>query len=1032
MKLDLKKIIIPGLISVFSMSTIIGTTFALFTDKNETVINVQSGQIITSVNIDNLEAYSAKKDDGGTLIDENGAKYSYEQQQGLYFANGGAIETNNNNLLIKKITPGDRVDGKLVYTNSSNIKTKYRIRIETREDDYLLASALEIKIDGHNTAALASYYSAWFDVPAQDQTSYVREVLFSITMPIDKQNEYQDKECEYTFRVETVQGNAETSGSETYNQIASQMTLLNSSDLNVVTDAYNNTTTTLANNKNIEVTAPNSSSTVVVNIPEGVKLNNDANGLALVVAKAEETNFSVDNGETIDNVYNIDVAGLANDNTSLITVTVPYTSSIAPAKIIHLKDNGTKEEILPYSELNPNGFNYAGGYITFKTSTFSSFAVITQAGKIYFNQKWPQVYAYMRNDTKNNGAFPGVEITGNVHIADNGLGVSVLEVDPLDYKHVAFSNGSGTQTVDINITPNAVYWITTQNNEGKFNVQEVDYTDAYKNIYFTSNAGWTDVYAYLWKEGAAQTWPDWPGTKLENPIMNSKDEPVYYVPFGSYDRVVFNNGSGDQTVNIAITPSIDYYLNGGWDGKNRTVSEAPMYSIYYDSLTDAVNNAESGDKIELMEDIEITGPFIISKDFTMDLKGHNIRYSEAEKYKDGATHNVFIINEGVTFNLIDTSGTKNYGKWVDNAYDIKKSETEGYHEFTGGIIYGGYGISDLHPSVYSQDNGGAIINKGTLNINGANIAGNLVEGGNAAGISNLSTGTVNLISGSISDNKCPSGSGSAIYNDGGTFNMSGGEIANNVAYRGTIIVRGSEFNFTGGSIHDNQTYQYGIDITGRSSGGVTTYGNMVMEDGTSIYNNNNTGSVGGAVFVRNNCTFTMNGGSIYNNTTAHSVGYPNPADYVYNGGAIALNENAICEIFGGSITGNIGGAIHVGDEGNRLRIKGFVRICDNWFDSISGTKLDIFMDNRRGMCPHLVGALEEGSSIGLYEGHYLGDPDTYGCVLKIDYKHTEEEGETLLSYLYSTKDNAKLIYQASCTSNVNYWGGESYIRQLHI
>ena len=1035
-----KKISMPILISVFSAATIVGTSFALFTDSANTSISVTSGQIVTSLTMGDIEVYSAKSDTEGTLIDENGASYIHQKQSGLFFSNGGTVSATDTTISISNITPGDRVDGVLTFTNTSNINTKYRISLSVPEDDYLLASALDIKIGSVTTSALALYYSSWVEVDASSTPNYQIEVPFSFSLPINKGNEYQNKSCSYSFKVDTVQANAEVNGEEAYYKINAGLSALANTDVNVVTDSLNNTVTTLATNKNIETSAPNTqNSTVSVSIPSGVTLDNDATGLALVVAETEkEGNFQIEAGEEVDVAYNIDIDGLSSSNTSLISVSVPYNSSTIPSKIVHQKDDGSKEEFYPYSATNPNGFVYANGYITFKTATFSTFIVIASSEKVYFTNvpAWEHVYAYFYNSNSDiKLAWPGEEITENIAKV-NEFGQDIMYAENfklLDgkvhfYNNVVF-NCVNDQTKDIlNLTKGNLYW-TTSRDKGDYDHYKygtMPYVDTYKYVYFTNNYNWQTVKAYMWNKSSDTAWP---GVDMEKVARNAQGQDIYRIDYGNYDHIIFNEGGNwAQTVDIEIVNNRNYYLTGS--SSSYGVGYTPYDEVYCASITDAVNNASAGDSIKLANDIRITEPFVISNDFTLDLNGHNITYNEEVDY-EGLSHNAFLIEEGATLNLVDTSGTKNYAKWDGDAFYISKTELSGYTEFTGGIICGGFGIDDLHASIYDTNNGGAIINRGTLNINGANIAGNKVAG-NAAGISNLRTGTVNLISGSISLNKCPAGSGSAIYNDGGAFNMSGGEISYNLAYRGTIIVRGSDFNFTGGSIHDNETTQYAIDITGRSVSGDTSYGHMVMSGTASITDNVNTGSIGGAVFIRGGCTFTMNAGTISRNETAHSVGYPNPADYQYQGGAVVPYENAICELFGGAITDNIGGGVWCGDQGNRVRLKGSIRICDNYFEAEKTTRLDLFMDNWRGQCPRLVAPLTSGASIGLYEGHYLNDVDTYGCLLKVDYEHTAEEGAALLSYLYTTKADATLIYQRECTSNVNYWGGESYIRQVRL
>jgi len=92
-------------------------------------------------------------------------------------------------------------------------------------------------------------------------------------------------------------------------------------------------------------------------------------------------------------------------------------------------------------------------------------------------------------------------------------------------------------------------------------------------------------------------------------------------------------------------------------------------------------------------------------------------------------------------------------------------------------------------------------------------------------------------------------------------------------------------------------------------------GNLIMEDGSTITGNTNTGhSSGGGIHVHDDGTFTMNGGSIKDNTI-------NDGD----GGGVRVTENGLFIMNGGTISGNTssrsGGGVMVetnlrpGDDG---------------------------------------------------------------------------------------------------------------------
>lgn len=75
-------------------------------------------------------------------------------------------------------------------------------------------------------------------------------------------------------------------------------------------------------------------------------------------------------------------------------------------------------------------------------------------------------------------------------------------------------------------------------------------------IYFSNNRGWSNVKIYAYKSGTSfkemTTWAKSP--TMTYVTTNSMGEKIYKYTFSTeYDTVIFHNGSGDQTVNIAYS-----------------------------------------------------------------------------------------------------------------------------------------------------------------------------------------------------------------------------------------------------------------------------------------------------------------------------------------------------------------------------------------------------------------------------------------------------------------------------------------------
>ena len=142
---------------------------------------------------------------------------------------------------------------------------------------------------------------------------------------------------------------------------------------------------------------------------------------------------------------------------------------------------------------------------------------------------------------------------------------------------------------------------------------------------------------------------------------------------------------------------------------------------------------------------------------------------------------------------------------------------------------------------------------------------------------------VNLTNNTASDN------GGGVYNNGGIFTMSGGEISGNTAKDsdgGGVYIIGGTFTMSGGTISNN-TAIYG--------GGVQNNGGTFTMSGGTI-SGNTADLMGGGVFVYNSNignTFTMSGGTISNNTAVY-------------GGGVTVGSSGIFTMSGGEISGNTG------------------------------------------------------------------------------------------------------------------------------
>ena len=73
-----------------------------------------------------------------------------------------------------------------------------------------------------------------------------------------------------------------------------------------------------------------------------------------------------------------------------------------------------------------------------------------------------------------------------------------------------------------------------------------------KELYFSNNKGWENVYLYAWNDNSNKH--EWPGEKLEHYVKNSIGEDVYvfHISFAIWKNIIINNGSDQQTVDISL------------------------------------------------------------------------------------------------------------------------------------------------------------------------------------------------------------------------------------------------------------------------------------------------------------------------------------------------------------------------------------------------------------------------------------------------------------------------------------------------
>ena len=171
-----KKIILSAVLSiVLCLSLISGATMALFTSESKVNIAVTSGKVNVVATVDSWELYSLNVAQAAT------------------FENGGTVEYKDGEFIITNITPGDKVVATIKVANNSNVSIKYRVKFEIAGE---LVDALVTSVE--------SGADKWTSV-APNAT--ITDIKLSIELPIDANDDYQEKSAAAKIIVEAVQGN---------------------------------------------------------------------------------------------------------------------------------------------------------------------------------------------------------------------------------------------------------------------------------------------------------------------------------------------------------------------------------------------------------------------------------------------------------------------------------------------------------------------------------------------------------------------------------------------------------------------------------------------------------------------------------------------------------------------------------------------------------------------------------------------------------------------------------------------------------
>lgn len=369
-----KSIVLAAVSAAIFASISVGTTFALFTSNSQTDVQVSSGKINVSATLNELKVYSAVFD-SETEYHEELQTETREEEGGLIehlFSNGGyaVYNSDQSTLIVDRITPGDLVEFSFDVANDSNVNFKYRfsyVAVDTDEDpstSYLdLIKGMDTSIKEGEAApvtyhGLAKYQTAW-EVKSADAS--LDDVEFSLSLPVEAGNEFQDKEAKILISFEAVQANAYTDGD-------AEIALVEEDIVSDPTIAVQDVATVVAAQSSVsdlsfEVTVPANAEYSSGSVLPDDKLTIEVTDLG----KTEEV-YTTETSLNFDltlKVNNQPVNGFTKD----LDVKIYVGKGLIISSVKH-----NNEDVTGYV------YDTNTGYITFKTKSFSPFEVSFLSG----------------------------------------------------------------------------------------------------------------------------------------------------------------------------------------------------------------------------------------------------------------------------------------------------------------------------------------------------------------------------------------------------------------------------------------------------------------------------------------------------------------------------------------------------------------------------------------------------------------------------------------------------------------------------
>ena len=404
-----KNIVISSFATIaLCLSLLMGSTFALFTSESKVNIAVMSGKVSVVANIDEnsvqtKQLYDTQYEDGKDNMYEGVATFGAE------------------GLTLEKFVPGDGIKFNIVVKNESTVSVKYRTIISCENDDGLFAG-LNITIDENNYNSVKAV-SSWEQLSVGSANEIVP---ITIELPEGAGNEYQDKTCTVSYKVEAVQGNADTVDVDGSGKTTAPKNLA---------DANGNT----------------------AEIPVNTTIKSGKLGLSLEIEEdtANTGLFTLaTDGKAC--AYNVNIPEVAEDNETAIVITMNVQKGLEGDVLLF--HEGIPMTLVTSAEaVDKNDefyYDANSGVVTFATKSFSNFTIATgfsNVATVSNATTYAEIASYIE-EGKNIYFTESIDLTNpapdKTYITvDKDIAFYLLDNATISFSEVALVDGTGSITV---------------------------------------------------------------------------------------------------------------------------------------------------------------------------------------------------------------------------------------------------------------------------------------------------------------------------------------------------------------------------------------------------------------------------------------------------------------------------------------------------------------------------------------------------------------------------------------------------------